>query len=387
MTRSRYDYGSEGVATQDFIPDTDNAYDLGSSTKEFKDLYLDGVAYLDKVEISPQGAAVPTASSLAIQDNSTSGDIVYIMSTPAASGTADIVTIEANNNTWTGGNVLYLISGDSNCNFLRCTNAAGASERFTITQAGNVEMAGDLEFIAGGSITTSSNGNLTLLPNGTGITIIGDAGTTSHSLASNDDLFVTGKFEVDGAAYFDSTVEISRTLTILPYGNSSSISFSDGTNSTVLTAKANTDEMILALSSAHGRHMVIGDRAHVNSDHDHANQTNPTIFIHSVTDPDTSNTQWISLTHDQTDGVIATGLGNVHVTPASGGALSVGTDGTLQGILELWDGASGNTPAYIKIHSPNGTAWYLFVEDDGTIKVHNAAPTQNSDGSVVGAQT
>ena len=33
----------------DLIPDTDNDYDLGSSTKEWKDLYLDGIAYIDTV--------------------------------------------------------------------------------------------------------------------------------------------------------------------------------------------------------------------------------------------------------------------------------------------------------------------------------------------------
>lgn len=33
----------------DLIPDTDNDYDLGSSTKEWKDLYLDGIAYIDSV--------------------------------------------------------------------------------------------------------------------------------------------------------------------------------------------------------------------------------------------------------------------------------------------------------------------------------------------------
>lgn len=33
----------------DLIPDTDNDYDLGSSTKEWKDLYVDGIAYIDTV--------------------------------------------------------------------------------------------------------------------------------------------------------------------------------------------------------------------------------------------------------------------------------------------------------------------------------------------------
>lgn len=66
---------------------------------------------------------------------------------------------------------------------------------------------------------------------------------------------------------------------------------------------------------------------------------------------------------------------------------AAGIDGTDRGVLTLWDGAGGNTPGYIKIHSPNGTAWYLFVEDDGTLKINNAVPTQNSDGSAVGGQT
>lgn len=65
----------------------------------------------------------------------------------------------------------------------------------------------------------------------------------------------------------------------------------------------------------------------------------------------------------------------------------IGRDGAKQGKLTIYDGAGGNTPGYIKIYSPNGTAWYLFVEDDGTVKVHNAVPTQNSDGSEVGGQS
>lgn len=69
------------------------------------------------------------------------------------------------------------------------------------------------------------------------------------------------------------------------------------------------------------------------------------------------------------------------------GKLVSGVDSTRRGLLTLWDGAGGNTPGCMKIHSPNGTAWYVFVEDDGTLKIHNALPTQNSDGTVVGAQT
>ena len=65
----------------------------------------------------------------------------------------------------------------------------------------------------------------------------------------------------------------------------------------------------------------------------------------------------------------------------------IGADGSEQGKLVIWDGGGGNKPGYIKLHSPNGTGRYLFAEDDGTIKVHTSAPTQNSDGSAVGGQT
>jgi len=69
------------------------------------------------------------------------------------------------------------------------------------------------------------------------------------------------------------------------------------------------------------------------------------------------------------------------------GAITSGTDGSAQGSITLWDGGGGNTPGFLLAHSPNGTAWYIFVEDDGTVKVHNASPTANADGDAIGDQT
>ena len=77
--------------------------------------------------------------------------------------------------------------------------------------------------------------------------------------------------------------------------------------------------------------------------------------------------------------------GQMGMLDASG--YEIGADGVTRGVVTLWDGAGGNTPGAIKIASPNGTVWYLFIEDDGTVKVHNALPTANADGSEVGAQT
>lgn len=64
----------------------------------------------------------------------------------------------------------------------------------------------------------------------------------------------------------------------------------------------------------------------------------------------------------------------------------VAADGGVRGIVTAWDGSGGSAPGCLKLASPNGTLWYLFVEDDGTLKGHSALPTQNSDGTVVGTQ-
>jgi hypothetical protein len=72
------------------------------------------------------------------------------------------------------------------------------------------------------------------------------------------------------------------------------------------------------------------------------------------------------------------------------GTITSGIDGANQGTLTLWDGAGGVLPGYILMYSPNGTANYFFVEDDGTLKRHTAAtaaPTANGDGTAVGDQT
>ena len=69
------------------------------------------------------------------------------------------------------------------------------------------------------------------------------------------------------------------------------------------------------------------------------------------------------------------------------GGVIVGQNSSVQGTLTLWDGSGGNTPGYLILYSPNGTANYIFCEDDGTLKRHTSAPTANSDGSEIGGQS
>jgi len=76
---------------------------------------------------------------------------------------------------------------------------------------------------------------------------------------------------------------------------------------------ASYDSAHFGLGSNYGRQLVFTDRVNTGKDHDHAETTDPTLFLHSVTDPNSDNTQYGSLTHDQTDFVIDTGTGDVKI--------------------------------------------------------------------------
>ena len=60
-----------GEVDSNIIPDDDNTYDLGSSSKEWKDIYINGVAYIDAINFN--GTAITsTAAELNIMDGVTS---------------------------------------------------------------------------------------------------------------------------------------------------------------------------------------------------------------------------------------------------------------------------------------------------------------------------
>jgi len=83
------------------------------------------------------------------------------------------------------------------------------------------------------------------------------------------------------------------------------------------------EQAALIVDDLAGNQIVFGNSASPSDDFDHATTTNPTMFIHSDTDPDSDNTQWGSFAHDQTDFQIGTGKGDLVVTSA-GGALEIG---------------------------------------------------------------
>lgn len=137
------------------------------------------------------------------------------------------------------------------------------------------------------------------------ISIGGGAG--SHALGA-DGLYVKGKLEVDDRAYFDNfTYFYSESVYDSATGTKISFRESNAVRSYIMSVFG-TDQLIWTLSAGVGRQLILGN-SH-DQDYDHAVQTNPTYYIHSVIDPNDNNTQWISFAHNQVDPIFQLGTGN-----------------------------------------------------------------------------
>ena len=140
-------------------PKTDNTLDLGSSTKEFKDLYIDGTAYIDGLG---ENILVATDKAIQFRDsglsiNSSADGQLDIDADTELELTAPTMDINAST-TVTVDTADLVITGD--------TSATGA-----------VDITGDLDVdninIDGNAITsTDTNGDITISPNGTGTVVI-----------------------------------------------------------------------------------------------------------------------------------------------------------------------------------------------------------------------
>uniref|UniRef100_A0A6M3XHL1 Uncharacterized protein n=1 Tax=viral metagenome TaxID=1070528 RepID=A0A6M3XHL1_9ZZZZ len=169
------------------------------------------------------------------------------------------------------GTDLFLkgLSGSTITTFLKCTLSTGALRLFSVT--------------------------------------IGDAGTTSHALTANDDLFVSGRLEVDGVTYFDGVVYYGSYASLL---DNQSLYLGSATDSMILWNTGQTPDTLMLGLGSDSNGLVITLKANTGFDFAHPLQTNPTLFVHSAAQ---STTQWISMTHNATDGVIDCGAGTLNL--------------------------------------------------------------------------
>jgi len=93
----------------------------------------------------------------------------------------------------------------------------------------------------------------------------------------------------------------------------------DGQNTFIFKNNKTLAQLLLGTRDNIGNQFVFTNYDNRSIDHDHALQTDPTLFIHSDTNPDTINTQWGSLSHDKTNLNIEGGSsGHVNTVDATG---------------------------------------------------------------------
>lgn len=142
---------------------------------------------------------------------------------------------------------------------------------------------------------------------------LGSDATADHSLTAGD-VLIGGKLEVDDRVYFD-------THTVTQYGTvGGTVKYllAEGSSGAAeFAVYGGYDQGKIGIDAEAGYHLVLGK--YDSKDYGHAAQTNPTLFIHSIEDPDTNNAEWIGVTHDQTNGLITTGQGILDLNPVDEG--------------------------------------------------------------------
>jgi hypothetical protein len=191
-----------------------------------------------------------------------------------------------------------------------------------VTSRGYIKHYLDMLYIVGDSngLSLYAGGNSMLFTLG---------GTSDYDFRTDaDSLFQIGdgsyawghtpQFGVEGIAEFDAAIYTDDWIHAKYYvgiesDNEVGITFGGTVYNSMINQSTTNDQLAWFLNSNIGNQLVIGqgNYAERNDDFDHVPQINPTLYVHSATDPDTNNTQWISITHDQTNGVIDVGTGNI----------------------------------------------------------------------------
>ena len=184
------------------IPDDDDTYDLGSSSQQWRNLYVDGTAYIDALDLN--GTAITsTAAELNIIDGDTTASSVTIVDadrlvlnddgtmkqvavTSLAAYLDDEITAMPN---LTSVGTLGTLTVDNV--IINGTTIGHTSDTDLITLAsGSVTIAGDLT-VSGDDITmgTNTSGNL-LVADGTNFNSIAVGDLSEISTVANDDVFL-----------------------------------------------------------------------------------------------------------------------------------------------------------------------------------------------------
>jgi cytoskeletal protein CcmA (bactofilin family) len=208
------------------IPDDDNTYDLGSSTQEWKDLYIDGVAYLDAINFN--GTVITsTATEINLLDGSlantvvnskavvygSSGELAGTLSTAAQGNITSLGTLTAltvdnitlNSNTITNATSSLIL--DSAGDLILDVDGQDIQFKDGGTQFGSIRKNGNnIQFMA-----SIEDGNITFHGDDGGSNIIAltldmsaEGAATFNNKIIATELDISGNVDVDGTLETDA---------------------------------------------------------------------------------------------------------------------------------------------------------------------------------------
>jgi len=241
------------------LPTTDNDVDLGSSSLEFKDIYIDGTAYLDAINFN--GTAISaTAAELNIMDGVTSTAAELNALDGITSTAAELNILDVSNSTLGDLSEISTVANDDV--FLAVDTSGGGLKRIArstvvaglatsgaianVVEDTSPQLGGNLD-MNGADIVTTSNATLDLAPNGTG-TVVVRGNTNSGAIVFNCESNSHGQ-KVFGQPH---SASVTNTL-MLPAGANSTlvslVSTDTLTNKTLTSPKINEDVAVTSTAT------------------------------------------------------------------------------------------------------------------------------------------
>ena len=262
------------------IPNTDSTYDLGSSSQEWRDLYIDGTAYVDAInyngtaisataaELNIMDGVTATTAELNLMDGVTATTAELNIMDGVTATTAELNILDASGSTIGDLSEISTIANDDV--FLALDTSGGGIKKVSrstvvsglatssaisnVAEDSTPQLGGNLD-LNGNDIVTTSNATLDLAPNGTG-TVVVRGNTNSGAVVFNCESNSHGQ-KVYGQPH---SAGVTNTL-MLPAGANSTlvslVSTDTLTNKTLTSPKINED--VAVTSTATELNIMDGD--------------------------------------------------------------------------------------------------------------------------------
>ena len=276
------------IAATNITPSTDDAFDLGSSGSEFKDLFLDGIAYLDAISLNgttitssgtelniltgttaaSTGVTIATSDKFIINDGGTMKQITF----------ADLETW-AETNLDTTSNITTVGALDAGSITSGFGNIDNGSSNITSGGLVKIDVDADADDLTGdsatGRLTLGAGEDLNLYHGGTNSYIVNDTGDLIIDTAGDVVLDADGADIVlkDDGTQYGALTNSSGNL-VVKSGTTTALTFS-GANVTIagdltisgddLTMGTNTDSMLLVADGTNFNPTAVGDLSEIST--------------------------------------------------------------------------------------------------------------------------